>query len=202
MTFASTCHIVIPVSNKLFPGTLGRARRFVIGPERTADERRLSLAGGAVGAALADIFGVAWLVHGSLTNDFWRQFPPPLAPFVLLPLLAGALAGLRFTTDLVRPSRLTWQRLLAVTVGVVALSMVWLTTFGMYSMAFTNGWQNPAEIASNIVWALVLIPPMAAVWTIVPGLVLAPFLVPFVGAFAFIMRRLADAAGRIGRATA
>lgn len=202
MTFGSSRRIVIPVSNKLFSGTVERARRLVVGPERTADERRLSLVGAVVGAVLADAFGLAWLVHGSLTDDFWRQFPPPLAPFVLLPLIAGALAGLRFTTELVRPPRLTWKRLLAVTVGVLALSMAWLTTFGMFSMAFGNDWQSPAELALNIVWAVVLTPPLATVWTIVPGFVLVPFLVPFVGAFAFIIRRLAVASGRIGWETA
>ena len=177
-----------------------RFRLAVIGPRRSTDERWLSLVGAVVGAVLAEVFGVGWLAFGMATNPFWQEFPPPVAPFVLLPLAAGAVAGLRFTTDVVRPPRFTWKRLLIVTFGVLVYTMTTLTAFGMISMAVNNGWQSPRELASNVVWAILLIPVLGAVWSIIPGVLLTPFLAPFVVVFAFVMRRVGSASSRVGRA--
>lgn len=174
-------------------------RPVIIGRRGSTHERWLSLGGAVVGALLADAFAVGYLAYRMATDPFWRAWPPPVAPFLLLPLAAGAVAGLRFTTDLVRPARLTWKRLLVVTVGVLGYMMTTLTAFKTLSMAFGNGWQNPLELASSITWSIVLIPVLAAVWTVIPGVLLAPFLAPFVGLFALIMRRLGSATSRIGR---
>jgi hypothetical protein len=174
-------------------------RLIVSGPRRSTYERWLSLGGAVMGALLGAVFGLAYLVFGMATNPFWSAWPPPVEPFVLLPLAAGAVAGLRFTTELVRPPRLTWKRLLVVTVGVLGYAMTTLTAFGMLSMAFASTWQSPLELASNIVWGIVLIPVMAAVWTVIPGVVFAPFLAPVVGAFAFVMRRLGSGTSPVSR---
>jgi hypothetical protein len=179
--------------------TAERLRRVIIGPRRSTHERWLSGVGAVVGALLAAVFGVGWLAYGMATDPFWQAFPPPVAPFVLLPLAAGAVAGLRFTTDLVRPPRLSWKRLLVVTVGVLGYVMTTLTAFAMLSMALGNGRQNPLDLASNVAVGIVLIPVMAAVWTVIPGVLLAPFMAPFVGVFAFIMRRLGSATSRASR---
>ena len=160
---------------------------------RTAEERRLSLAGGLVGVVIAEAFGVALLAQGMVTNELWHAFPPPLAPFVLLPIPAGTLVGARFTTELVRPARLTWQLLVVVTLGVVAFSMTCLTTLGLLSMAL-SGPHSHMELIRNVVGILAIALPLAAVWIVVPGLMLVPFAAPFVGLFALIMRRLAGAA--------
>jgi hypothetical protein len=186
----STAGIVIPVGIEFLSWIGKRGLRIVIGPARTAEERRLSLLGGLVGALIADAFGVAYLAQGMVTDELWHAFPPPLAPFVLLPLLVGALAGIRFTTDLVRPARLSWRPLLIVTVGVIAFSMTGLVTFGLIEMAVSDSYSQ-MELVRNVIGILVVALPLAAVWIVVPGLVLAPFVAPFVGLFALIMRRLA-----------
>jgi hypothetical protein len=135
-----------------------RGVRILIGPVRTASERRLSLLGGLVGALIADAFGVAYLAQGAR----------PSGALDVAPVNRGDYRSHR-PLDYVADD-------------------VW---------ADGHGFQSPhsqVDLVRNVIGILVVALPLAAVWVVVAGLVLAPFVAPFVGTFAWIMRRLARAA--------
>jgi hypothetical protein len=77
-----------------------------------------------------------------------------------------------------------------VTVGVVINTVAWPTTFAVAHTVFGNPWPDWAELSRRIVQGAIMLPILAAAWTVFPGVVVAPFLFPTVAAFALFMRPL------------
>jgi hypothetical protein len=164
------------------------ARRVVSGPSRDGDDRRITLVGAALATLLAFAVGAILLALGYFSDPEWQRFGPPLAPFLLLPLPAGLLSGLRFTSDLTQPERLSWRRLLGVSAGVVfvAITSVTLVAFIGYEVQLAATDPSAVNIVSDGLAGTML----ALVWVVFPGILLLPFLVPVVAAFAIVVRRL------------
>lgn len=166
-----------------------RVSRLVIGPPRTTPELRLSLVGAVLGAALGVATGIGLRTGILATDSLAHRFPPPLEPFVLLPLAVGGMAGLRFTTDLVRPSTLTAPQVLRVAIGVLVVGALVLGTFASFQTALLNP-AFPAEPLRGLIDGVLFAPVFALMWTIIPGAFVVPLLIPLVLLHAIVVRRL------------
>ena len=177
---------VLPMSSTFVGSILELVWRIVIGPRRTPAERRVTLVGGLLGAVLASAIGLLFLGWGYLSDPFWQRFPPPIEPFLLLPIPGGLLAGLRFTTELTRPDRVSWRRLLAISAGAQFVAVGTITVLAL------AGWEvlTQSPDGGAILQVLIASALLAVVWSVFPGFIVVPALVPAVALFAFILRRL------------
>lgn len=149
-----------------------------------------------MGAVLAVALSGVYLAYGMATDELWRDYPPPTTPFILLPLLVGSLAGIRITTEVVRPEHVSWMTLLKATVVALAVSATTLAAVATISTSIGSGYEGPIDTAADLAWAIVLTVPLAATWIIIPGILVIPVLLPVVWLFAMVMRTLARVRGR------
>lgn len=172
----------------LVSNTFRRGADVLVGPARTERERWLSLFGAFVGGILGAGVGMAHRAHGIETDSLWRVYPPPVEPFLFLPLSAGVLVGLRFTVDVIRPRRMTWRRVVGLGVAFYAVTAFWLAGVVLFGSALTSEWQTLRELVWSLAWASVMTIPMAVGGMLFPGLLAAPFLAPTVATFIGILR--------------
>jgi len=172
--------------NSTLSGLGETSKRLLFGPRRTHGERRSAIVGAALGGLAGSFVGVVVLALGMATSSDWQTFAPPVALFVLLPIPAGILAGLRFTVELTRPERLSWRRLIAVSLAVTFLAVALTTSLIGLGYEGSIGWPNP-------VTDLVSIAVVATVYSFFVGLFLVPIVVPAVAIIAVVVRRLGPA---------
>ena len=130
--------------------------------------------------------GLVVLGLGMATSSDWQAFPPPVAPFLLLPIPAGVLAGLRFTIELTRPERLSWRRIIGVSSVVVVLTVGLTTILIGIGYDTTIGWPSPVSDLVSIVV-------VATAYSVFIGVFLLPIIVPTVAIFATVVRRFGPA---------
>ena len=182
--------IVIPVSSTLIRQIFEPVRRIVIGPRRTPAERRVTLIGALLGAAVGSGIGLLFFGWGYFSDPMWQTFSPPLEPLLLLPIPGGLAAGLRFTTELTRPARVSWRRVLAVSVGAVFVAVGSLTLMVVEASEVMNLGPDVGAVVQGAIGGLVVAAVMAPVWTVFPGLIVMPVVIPAVAVVAIVVRRL------------
>lgn len=170
-------------------------RRVAFGPRRTAAELRWSAIGAALGGLMATGVGAALLIVGTATSSDWQRFPPPLALFVLLPVPAAVLAAARLTTGLTRPERLSWRRVLGVSAAVLFLAVGSLTGLVVLGAETAAPLLGTGEFVRRLLDVGVGIPLLTVAWTVFPGVVVLPLLVPPVALFAQVMRWISRSTG-------
>lgn len=183
LTPAGEACILVPMDSTFLNEAGAGVRRVAIGPRRSPAERLASLAGGLLGAVIAMATGVALLGLAVATAPAWQQVPPPIEPFVLLPVPVGLFAGLRLTTELTRPAHLRWRRVLGTTGIVLVLSVASVTLLGV------------GIVGARPLDYLLGVPLLSAAFIVFPGVVIFPFLVPPVALFAVLMRTISRSTG-------
>jgi hypothetical protein len=160
----------------------------------------LSWQGAAAAAIYAVVIAVVTRSALMLVDETWRAFPPPIEPFVYLPLPGAALSGLLLTTKLTQPPRLTAKRVFAVSLGVVVVMTLWFALAATVHTVATNVVSDPGEELGRVAKAVVAVPVLFVAWLLLPGVAVFVVLVPLIAGYAGIMRTITRR-GRSGSQT-